>query len=449
MARRRNAWLTPDSNAQSGWVARCLSIPEPLFPMVTGALSLLTEAWRWEQFGTMSPEDAAELATQMLENFGNQECDTMLLRQNPDNPCELQTSINGIDWSTWADMALCAAAAQIPGRAQPQTVRKNPTTGELEFSLDGGTTWTDYPEPSQPQPPYIPPRIIASEGTDHAARCAAASRVVGNLAAMYQQTYGAITAGIHNTLTGFTQFLTELNDTLAGIVWGSWYEAASAAIDVFFGTPYWTYYDAPTLPSSAQDALLCLVYFNAEVVDGVVILDFNAIRNNVISELGLNPGTAVWTHLNYLGEDGLNRLADVGFGSSEICGDCIPTECSFSVSARAVYNSTVAAVAGDVFNFTVTGTWSVNGSQYISPNADTGYYNSTPTDRIPSQPSGAGWLVFRPGNSGTWFRAKTGVPVTIPAGRSGNLQFAINDGGWSDNQGSVAVVVNGGEDCEF
>src|SRR5712664_3871192 len=33
--------------------------------------------------------------------------DDFMLRQNPDNPCELQTSVDGITWCTWADLSKC------------------------------------------------------------------------------------------------------------------------------------------------------------------------------------------------------------------------------------------------------------------------------------------------------------------------------------------------------
>jgi microcystin-dependent protein len=61
----RKAWLTPDS--ESGILCRSLSIPEQLLPAVLGALGLLTYAYNWEEFGDMTPEECAELATGMWD----------------------------------------------------------------------------------------------------------------------------------------------------------------------------------------------------------------------------------------------------------------------------------------------------------------------------------------------------------------------------------------------
>lgn len=44
----------------------------------------------------------------------------MMIRQNPDNPCELQFSVNGTTWCTWADLTLCHPAVTQPGAGAPQ-----------------------------------------------------------------------------------------------------------------------------------------------------------------------------------------------------------------------------------------------------------------------------------------------------------------------------------------
>jgi len=48
------------------------------------------------------------------------EGDENLIRQDPDNPCLLQTSINGTDWCTFADLSLCLGAPAQPTTNQPQ-----------------------------------------------------------------------------------------------------------------------------------------------------------------------------------------------------------------------------------------------------------------------------------------------------------------------------------------
>lgn len=45
--------------------------------------------------------------------------DDLMLRQNPDNPCELQNSVDGVTWCTWADLSLCVSSGQ-PGAGSRQ-----------------------------------------------------------------------------------------------------------------------------------------------------------------------------------------------------------------------------------------------------------------------------------------------------------------------------------------
>lgn len=46
--------------------------------------------------------------------------DDFMLRQNPDNPCELQSSVDGITWCTWADISKCVSNKQ-PAQGTPPT----------------------------------------------------------------------------------------------------------------------------------------------------------------------------------------------------------------------------------------------------------------------------------------------------------------------------------------
>jgi len=54
-----------------------------------------------------------------------------MLRQNPDNPCELQSSVDGITWCTWADLSKCSPNPQ-PGSGTIQPV----TGGCREFTFE-------------------------------------------------------------------------------------------------------------------------------------------------------------------------------------------------------------------------------------------------------------------------------------------------------------------------
>lgn len=60
-------WLTP--NAEDGIVYRLLRIPAPLLHVVNGALAQLEFVYNWEQFGDMTPEEAVEAASQMMDTY--------------------------------------------------------------------------------------------------------------------------------------------------------------------------------------------------------------------------------------------------------------------------------------------------------------------------------------------------------------------------------------------
>lgn len=43
-----------------------------------------------------------------------------MIRQNPDNPCEIQSSVDGVTWCTFIDISLCIPAGPQPGGGSPQ-----------------------------------------------------------------------------------------------------------------------------------------------------------------------------------------------------------------------------------------------------------------------------------------------------------------------------------------
>jgi microcystin-dependent protein len=62
-------WLTPDADSESAIVWRSLAIPNEFVPMVSGALLSLCEAWAWEVFGDITPEEASEAMRAMLDGY--------------------------------------------------------------------------------------------------------------------------------------------------------------------------------------------------------------------------------------------------------------------------------------------------------------------------------------------------------------------------------------------
>jgi len=114
---------------------RCIQIqvPDNIFHLAAfyGQMWALARAYSW---GNDEAHTALEVAKVWQDVFdgirvcepcnqigtGADEGVEQLIRQNPDNPCELQTSIDGTHWCTFADLSLCTPGSGQPGSGSPQ-----------------------------------------------------------------------------------------------------------------------------------------------------------------------------------------------------------------------------------------------------------------------------------------------------------------------------------------
>lgn len=86
-----------------------------------GQMFYLTKWFAWEKDAAHTAKDVAALwqscIMQSYENWIDgarcEDC-TMEIRQNPQNPCQLQQSLNGIDWETVADFTDCKGETYSP-----------------------------------------------------------------------------------------------------------------------------------------------------------------------------------------------------------------------------------------------------------------------------------------------------------------------------------------------
>jgi len=82
----------------------------------------VAEVWR-RVFYTIKPCNVIPPNTAGFAGAGGGD-DEFMIRQNPDNPCLLETSVNGTEWCTWADLSLC-----VPGGTQPGGGSEQPPPG--------------------------------------------------------------------------------------------------------------------------------------------------------------------------------------------------------------------------------------------------------------------------------------------------------------------------------
>lgn len=64
------AWLTPDSTEADGVThCRLLAVPTEYLSAVNGALGMLAQAWNWETYGDVTPAQAAEAMSELIEDY--------------------------------------------------------------------------------------------------------------------------------------------------------------------------------------------------------------------------------------------------------------------------------------------------------------------------------------------------------------------------------------------
>lgn len=128
MSGKDGGWMLPENIDAP---TRCYQIEIPDDPLYIaafmGALWELQYWWNWQRDPDHKAIQVAKRLRPLLENIrycdgtpvntgfaGAGGDDEIMLRQNPENPCELQNSVDGVTWCTWADLSLCVQTDQ-PG----------------------------------------------------------------------------------------------------------------------------------------------------------------------------------------------------------------------------------------------------------------------------------------------------------------------------------------------
>lgn len=109
-----------------------VEVPNDIYHIAAfmGQIFALARWWSWELDAAHTAKQAAAVWMDIFDNLkrcqptivggGADEGNEQLIRQNPDNPCLLETSINGTDWCAFADLSKCVPAGSQPGSGSPQ-----------------------------------------------------------------------------------------------------------------------------------------------------------------------------------------------------------------------------------------------------------------------------------------------------------------------------------------
>lgn len=134
---RRNPpakWVLPTVVNPSGRRCYVIQVPDEQFHIAAfmGALLDLASAYKWSDDLAHTAKNVALVWRDVIDNL--QTCDDyfvpplggggvdteLMIRQNPDNPCILESSIDGTNWCPFADLSLCFSNISQPGAGAEQ-----------------------------------------------------------------------------------------------------------------------------------------------------------------------------------------------------------------------------------------------------------------------------------------------------------------------------------------
>lgn len=288
-----------------------------------GALQELSYWWNWERDSEHTARLAAKVwryvvldASRVFYSSGF-ECQELALfnvRQNSENPCLLEKTIDGGDtWVTFANLNLC-----LP------KIRRNPSNGNFELSTDGIDWFVVDDGPwVEPFAPYVPPPNVRTEDTGSLRKCAAAATATEVLRLTYKEIgegllEDTITApalilsasGILFALLGIEATIPIWVGTAAGII------SFSAA----YGNQPWT--------TEVADEITCILYANSQD-DGAgnVTFDLAGVQADLTDKFNedilTNQAYGLTSILlDFLGADGLNLAGSVDAGIAGDCDEC-------------------------------------------------------------------------------------------------------------------------------
>jgi hypothetical protein len=289
----RRAWLTPDAPTSETERCRRISVPDDLLLVaaVTGALLPLTQADNWEESGSMTADEAADIMSTAFEAFVASDCEG----ETGGGECALP---------------------EIDG----PVFRINPSTGRWE-QLDNGTWVEPTGEYAIPEPDARP------EETAEEQKCSAASNAVHALHTLYDGTIDFYDTEVDPLLNQV-----ELAGEIA-IAIGSAFGPISAAWMALSGFAWEAFSQA--LAEIAKDdwteefeqELVCILKSNMEITDGVAHFNFGMVNSDlvgfilpVIDEF-VRVRWQVWYLLQSIGGQGL----DAAGATTAVEGDC--SEC--------------------------------------------------------------------------------------------------------------------------
>lgn len=334
-------WITPPT-LPGEFYCRELRIPDDpyLIGAVMGALWPLAYPGSWEETpgGCSATDTAAAMLAMIWDAYGDDGVcgGNMDVRQSLLDPCTLEKSFDGGEtWEPWANLLLCAAEAAPPALAGGAY---RVSAGVPEYSLDGGLTYTPIVDDGH-EAPYVKPTLATPGDDDDERLCLASTRAALVLANLYSNVYAAAGESIVQLVDTAVDWLEYQFKMLIGVFY--WPHAAVLQAQDWANFDYDTHWSAAALTQTQIDNLTCLLLENASIdTDHIVTFDYETVSSQLISVLGVNPGTAVALLVAHITEAGLNTAGSVAITDD---GSCVP--CSYEDTLTTDFNAGLPAWA--------------------------------------------------------------------------------------------------------
>jgi len=295
-------WLTPNEGGDT-FLCRPVFIPidDELYFMaaVNGALLELTHVWNWEDFGTMSAQEAADMMFEMYQLYAVGTCDS-------DCVCTIPP------------------AYDIDVGVELRIIRRG-EDGFTEELVDGEwvTPTGDY---------EVPTPDTRTESTSDERKCLAAA----NAATVLEDTYEEATDAYQSFATPAAVANAILDVIVLAL--GAFGQVTAASYISFGQTVFETFYDYFSLitgdvwTSDFTDELVCILIANATDTAGVITFDYNGIVADILVLEG-EAGGDIERHLlllqlryllNIVAAGGINFAGGLTAVSSYDCAPCYP-----------------------------------------------------------------------------------------------------------------------------
>jgi len=275
-------------------------------PYVLGSLQQLVQHTTWD---TQDEDEllqqiarASLLIAQFTTPCGGEPM--LQVRQSEESPCTLEQSVDGGEtWTSFADMQLC------PPRIRTNKGKTQWFNGEAWVDVPGGGD-ERYDGESEPQ--WITPP--SGESGD----CLAAENIVASYVTMLTQTKSGLDAvlaisGIVDVVAGYigtqTLFPPALIILEISIVVGALAEIGATAIEDLIESP-------------DVDTLKCIISCHASEDGAFTAAEFDAIQDDVSSQIDEPTRTIMSKWLDSYGPVGLTRAAASNGITDGDCSDC-------------------------------------------------------------------------------------------------------------------------------